>query len=47
MSDSFHTIVIGVGSGGLTVAVGLANLGKPVAVGEPEGSWRCRSGEGT
>jgi len=32
VSDSFHTIVIGAGSGGLTVAVGLANLGKPVAV---------------
>lgn len=32
MSDTFHTIVIGAGSGGLTVAVGLANLGKPVAV---------------
>lgn len=32
MSDHFHTIVIGAGSGGLTVAVGLANLGKPVAV---------------
>ena len=32
MRDSFHTIVIGAGSGGLTVAVGLANLGKPVAV---------------
>lgn len=32
MGDSFHTIVIGAGSGGLTVAVGLANLGKPVAV---------------
>lgn len=32
MLDTFHTIVIGAGSGGLTVAVGLANLGKPVAV---------------
>lgn len=32
MSDRFHTIVIGAGSGGLTVAVGLANLGKSVAV---------------
>lgn len=31
-SDSFHTIIIGAGSGGLTVAVGLANLGKHVAV---------------
>jgi pyruvate/2-oxoglutarate dehydrogenase complex dihydrolipoamide dehydrogenase (E3) component len=30
--QSFHTIVIGAGSGGLTVAVGLANLGKSVAV---------------
>jgi dihydrolipoamide dehydrogenase len=28
----FHTIIIGAGSGGLTVAVGLANLGKQVAV---------------
>jgi pyruvate/2-oxoglutarate dehydrogenase complex dihydrolipoamide dehydrogenase (E3) component len=32
VSNAFHTIVIGAGSGGLTVAVGLANLGKPVAV---------------
>lgn len=32
MSDTFHTIVIGAGSGGLTVAVGLANFGKPVAL---------------
>lgn len=32
MSAIFHTIIIGAGSGGLTVAVGLANLGKPVAV---------------
>jgi len=32
MSENFHTIVIGAGSGGLTVAVGLANLGKPTAV---------------
>ncbi|NNJ13648.1 NAD(P)/FAD-dependent oxidoreductase, partial [Chloroflexales bacterium ZM16-3] len=32
MLESFHTIVIGAGSGGLTVAVGLANLGKSVAV---------------
>lgn len=32
MSDSFHTIIVGAGSGGLTVAVGLANLGKSVAV---------------
>jgi pyruvate/2-oxoglutarate dehydrogenase complex dihydrolipoamide dehydrogenase (E3) component len=32
VSDHYHTIVIGAGSGGLTVAVGLANLGKPVAV---------------
>ncbi len=32
MRDSVHTIVIGAGSGGLTVAIGLANLGKPVAL---------------
>lgn len=32
MRNSFHTIIIGAGSGGLTVAVGLANLGKSVAV---------------
>jgi dihydrolipoamide dehydrogenase len=32
VADSFHTIIIGAGSGGLTVAVGLANLGKSVAV---------------
>ena len=32
MHDRFHTIIIGAGSGGLTVAVGLANLGKPVAM---------------
>jgi dihydrolipoamide dehydrogenase len=32
MGEHFHTIVIGAGSGGLTVAVGLANLGKRVAV---------------
>ncbi|RRR69190.1 MAG: NAD(P)/FAD-dependent oxidoreductase [Candidatus Viridilinea halotolerans] len=32
MNNSFHTIIIGAGSGGLTVAVGLAKLGKPVAV---------------
>jgi dihydrolipoamide dehydrogenase len=32
VNASFHTIIIGAGSGGLTVAVGLANLGKPVAV---------------
>ena len=31
MTDHFHTIVIGSGSGGMTVAVGLANLGKQVA----------------
>lgn len=30
--DDFHTIVIGAGSGGLTVAVGLANLGRRTAV---------------
>lgn len=28
----FHSIIIGAGSGGLTVAVGLSSLGKPVAV---------------
>lgn len=32
MSDNFHTVVIGAGSGGLTVAVGMANLGKRTAV---------------
>ncbi|MBP1464177.1 NAD(P)/FAD-dependent oxidoreductase [Candidatus Chloroploca sp. M-50] len=32
MYDQFHTIVIGAGSGGLTVAVGLSSLGKSVAV---------------
>ena len=32
MGDTFHTVVIGAGSGGLTVAVGLTNLGKAVAV---------------
>lgn len=31
MTSTFHTIVIGAGSGGLTVAIGLANLGKQVA----------------
>ncbi len=31
MSNHFHTIVIGAGSGGMTVAVGLAGLGKQVA----------------
>lgn len=30
MNSHFHTIVIGSGSGGLTVAVGLSNLGKQV-----------------
>lgn len=30
--DHFHTVVIGAGSGGLTVAYGLASLGKPVAL---------------
>jgi pyruvate/2-oxoglutarate dehydrogenase complex dihydrolipoamide dehydrogenase (E3) component len=30
--DSVHTIVIGAGSGGLTVAVGLASLGRPVVL---------------
>lgn len=32
MSEHFHTVVIGAGSGGLTVAVGMAALGKPVAL---------------
>lgn len=32
MSDHFHTIVIGAGSGGLTVAYGLASLGRRVAL---------------
>ncbi|HMP42110.1 MAG TPA: FAD-dependent oxidoreductase [Roseiflexaceae bacterium] len=32
MKTTHHTIVIGAGSGGLTVAVGLANLGKSVAL---------------
>jgi dihydrolipoamide dehydrogenase len=31
MANHFHTIVIGAGSGGMTVAVGLAGLGKQVA----------------
>ncbi len=31
MTNHYHTIVIGAGSGGMTVAVGLANLGKQVA----------------
>lgn len=31
MTKHFHTIVIGAGSGGMTVAIGLANLGKQVA----------------
>jgi pyruvate/2-oxoglutarate dehydrogenase complex dihydrolipoamide dehydrogenase (E3) component len=31
MTNHFHTIVIGAGSGGMTVAVGLGNLGKQVA----------------
>ncbi|MEW6085739.1 MAG: NAD(P)/FAD-dependent oxidoreductase [Chloroflexota bacterium] len=31
MSHHFHTIVIGAGSGGMTVAVGLSGLGKQVA----------------
>lgn len=31
-SKHFHTVVIGAGSGGLTVATGLARLGKPVAL---------------
>ena len=32
MTEHFSTIVIGAGSGGMTVAVGLANLGKQVAL---------------
>ncbi|MGB9754859.1 MAG: hypothetical protein C0183_21385 [Roseiflexus castenholzii] len=32
MTDHFHTIVIGAGSGGLTVAYGLASLGRRVAL---------------
>jgi dihydrolipoamide dehydrogenase len=32
MINNFHTIVIGAGSGGMTVAVGLAGLGKQVAL---------------
>jgi dihydrolipoamide dehydrogenase len=31
MNEKFHTIVIGAGSGGMTVAVGLSGLGKQVA----------------
>lgn len=31
-TDSFHTIIIGSGSGGMTVAIGLAGLGKKVAL---------------
>lgn len=31
MTEHFHTIVIGAGSGGMTVAVGLSGLGKQVA----------------
>jgi dihydrolipoamide dehydrogenase len=31
MTNHFHTIVIGAGSGGMTVAIGLAGLGKQVA----------------
>ncbi len=34
--ERFHTIVIGAGAGGLTVAVGLANLGRSVALVEAE-----------
>lgn len=30
--EHFHTVVIGAGSGGMTVAVGMAGLGKPVAL---------------
>jgi len=32
MTSTFHTTVIGAGSGGLTVAIGLAKLGKKVAL---------------
>lgn len=32
MTDLFHTIVIGAGSGGLTVAYGLASIGRRVAL---------------
>jgi len=32
MTDTYHTIVIGSGSGGFTVAIGLTSLGKRVAV---------------
>ena len=32
MTDTYHTIVIGSGSGGFTVAIGLTGLGKRVAV---------------
>jgi dihydrolipoamide dehydrogenase len=32
VTDHVHTVVIGAGSGGLTVAYGLASLGKPVAL---------------
>ncbi len=35
-AEPFHTVVIGSGSGGLTVAVGLAKLGKRVALVEAE-----------
>lgn len=32
MAEHFHTVVIGAGSGGMTVAIGMAALGKPVAL---------------
>ena len=32
MADSYHTIIVGSGSGGFTVAIGLTSLGKRVAV---------------
>ena len=32
MAEHFHTVVIGAGSGGMTVAIGVATLGKPVAL---------------
>ncbi len=35
-TDTYHTIVIGAGSGGLTAAIGLAGLGKKVALIEQE-----------
>jgi len=43
MTEHFHTVVIGAGSGGMTVAVGLANLGKWVALTE----WNYVGGDCT